>query len=114
FNKYGEDEFRKKESQIIKEISKSNSLIISCGGGVIEKDINYYYLKENSIIVNVKRDLENLEIEGRPLSKKYDLDFLYNKRKDLYDKFKDFEVYNTDLDICEKEIEEKFYENISN
>lgn len=114
FNIYGEGEFRKKESQIIKEISKSNSLIISCGGGVVEKDINYYYLKENSLIVNVKRDLEKLEIGGRPVSKKYDLDFLYEKRKDLYDKFKDFEVYNKNLNVCAKEIEEKFYENINN
>ncbi|EGC83188.1 shikimate kinase [Anaerococcus hydrogenalis] len=114
FKNYGEDKFRYKESQILKEFSKKTGQIISCGGGIVEKEENYYRLKENSIIVNVKRDLENLEIEGRPLSKKYDLEFLYNKRKDLYDKFKDFEVYNIDLDKCAKEIEEKFYENISN
>ena len=114
FKNYGEDKFRDKESQILKEFSKKTGQIISCGGGIVEKEENYYRLKENSIIVNVKRNLENLEIEGRPLSKKYDLDFLYNKRKDLYDKFKDLEVYNTDLDKCAKEIEEKFYENISN
>ena len=114
FKNYGEDKFRYKESQILKEFSKKTGQIISCGGGIVEKEENYYRLKENSIIVNAKRDLENLEIEGRPLSKKYDLEFLYNKRKDLYDKFKDFEVYNIDLDKCAREIEEKFYENISN
>lgn len=114
FNKYGEDEFRKKESEILKEISKKTSLVISCGGGVVERKENYYFLKENSLIVEVKRNLENLETEGRPISKKYNLFDLYKKRKKLYDSFKDFEVENNNLLECAKEIEVKFYENIDN
>ena len=114
FENYGEDEFRKKESQILKEFSKKTGLIISCGGGIVEKSENYYRLKENSIVVNIKRDLEKLEIYKRPLSKKYGIENLYKKRKELYEKFKDFEVENENLDFCAKKIEEKFYENISN
>lgn len=114
FKNYGEDEFRDKESQILKEFSKKTGLIISCGGGIVEKEENYYRLKENSLIVNVTRDLEKLEVDGRPLSKKYKIKDLYNKRKKLYDKFKDFEVENNNLKTCAKKIEEKFYENISN
>lgn len=114
FKKYGEDEFRDKEIQILKEFSKKTGLIISCGGGIVEKEENYYRLKENSLIVNVKRDLEKLEVDGRPLSKKYKITDLYNKRKNLYDEFKDFEVENNNLKTCAKKIEEKFYENISN
>ncbi|WP_236785705.1 shikimate kinase [Anaerococcus ihuae] len=113
FKNYGEEAFRKKESEILEEFSKKTGLIISCGGGIVEKEENYYRLKENSLIVNVKRDLEKLEIKGRPLSKKYKIIDLYNKRKNLYDKFKDFEVENNDLKTCAKKIEEKFYENIS-
>lgn len=113
FKNYGEEAFRKKESEILEEFSKKTGLIISCGGGIVEKNENYYRLKENSLIVNVKRDLEKLEINGRPLSKKYKIIDLYNKRKNLYDKFKDFEVENNDLKTCAKKIEEKFYENIS-
>lgn len=114
FKNYGEDDFRDKESQILKEFSKKTGLIISCGGGIVEKEENYYRLKENSMIVNVKRDLEKLEVDGRPLSKKYKIKDLYNRRKNLYDKFKDFEVENNNLETCAKKIEEKFYENISN
>ena len=113
FKNYGEEAFRKKESEILEEFSKKTGLIISCGGGIVEKKENYYRLKENSLIVNVKRDLEKLEIKGRPLSIKYKIIDLYNKRKNLYDKFKDFEVENNNLKLCAKEIEEKFYENIS-
>lgn len=113
FKNYGEEAFRKKESEILEEFSKKTGLIISCGGGIVEKKENYYRLKENSLIVNVKRDLEKLEIKGRPLSIKYKIIDLYNKRKKLYDKFKDFEVENNDLKTCAKKIEEKFYENIS-
>lgn len=113
FKNNGEEAFRKKESEILEEFSKKTGLIISCGGGIVEKEENYYRLKENSLIVNVKRDLEKLEVAGRPLSKKYKIIDLYNKRKKLYDKFKDFEVENDDLKTCAKKIEEKFYENIS-
>ena len=114
FKKYGEDEFRNKESQILKEFSKKTGLVISCGGGIVEKEENYYRLKENSLNVNVKRDLEKLALDGRPISKKYKIIDIYNRRKNLYDKFKDFEVENNNLETCAKEIEEKFYENISN
>ena len=114
FKNNGEEAFRKKESKILEEFSKKTGLVISCGGGIVEKEDNYYRLKENSLIVNINRDLEKLSIDGRPLSKKYKTLDIYNRRKNLYDKFKDFEVENNDLKTCAKKIEEKFYENISN
>lgn len=114
FKEYGEDCFREKESEILKEIGKKVGLVIACGGGVVKKDINYYYLKQNTFIVNVKRDLDKLAIDGRPLSKENKVYDLYRQRKDLYEKFQDASVDNFDLEDCSDEIIRIFYENISN
>lgn len=109
FNDYGEDEFRKRESQILKEFSKQRGLVIACGGGVIEREINYYYLKENSLVVNIDRDINLLEVANRPVSKKNNLRDLYKRRKKFYDKFKDLSVYNDDIDRASDEIVKIFY-----
>lgn len=114
FKKYGEDEFRKKESAIIREVCKNNGLIIGCGGGVVERFENYYPLKENSLIVEVKRDTKNLDIKKRPLSKKRGVEEIYKRRKDLYKTFRDCEIKNDSLDRAVDEIIRKFYEDISN
>ncbi|MDY3006386.1 shikimate kinase [Anaerococcus porci] len=113
FKRYGEDEFRIKESEILKEYGKKVGLVIACGGGVIKKGINYYYLKQNSFIVNIKRDLDKLAIEGRPLSLEKRIEDLYKERKDLYEKFEDVSVENIDINDCSDEIIRIFYENIS-
>lgn len=113
FKKYGEDDFRVKESEILSEFGKKVGLVIACGGGIVKKNINYYYLKQNSLIVNIKRDLDKLAIDGRPLSKKNKIEDLYNQRKDLYEKFEDVSVENNDIYKCSDEIIRKFNENIS-
>lgn len=114
FKKYGEDGFRKKESAIIREVCKNNGLIIGCGGGVVEKYQNYYPLKENSLIVEIKRDIESLDIENRPLSKKRGPREIYEMRKDMYEAFRDIEVKNYNIDKTVDQIIRKFYEDISN
>lgn len=69
FSKYGEAEFRKVETQVIKEISPENSLIIATGGGAILNYDNIRCLKQNGKIYFLDRGLDKLmPTSDRPLS----------------------------------------------
>lgn len=104
FKQGGEDEFRKIETEAIKEVSSRLPCIISTGGGAIKKQENMKILGENSIIVFINRPIENItadiDISFRPLlaegpSKLYSL---YKERYPLYKKYADYEIIN-DRDV---------------
>ena len=68
FAAYGEDSFRKVESEVVQEISTQNNLVISTGGGVIKNPENIRWLKGNGTVIWIQRDPELLESgNGRPL-----------------------------------------------
>lgn len=90
----GEEAFRDLETQVVLEISKSNSKVISIGGGAPLREQNRNALKQNGVIVYVKRDLSLLVSDDRPLSQKEGVKALYKKRKDIYEVFADFTVLN--------------------
>lgn len=94
FEKYGEDKFRELETEAIAELSKMSGCIIATGGGAVKRKENYPLLHQNSRIVWLKRDLELLPSEGRPVSQKNDLKKLFEKRKELYASFADYSVDN--------------------
>lgn len=96
----GEENFRVLETESIKEIKDFRSTIISTGGGVITKDINMKYLKENSIIFFIDRPLELLyPSNDRPLSSdNSSLKKKYDERIELYRKYADYIIKN-DKDI---------------
>lgn len=60
FEKYGEEAFRKVESQFIKEVSKRSGIIISTGGGAVLKSKNTDCLKQNGIIYFLDRPISQL------------------------------------------------------
>lgn len=116
-NKENENEFRNIETEVINEVSKLNNIIISCGGGVIKKQENIDYLRRNSLIIFIDRNLELLQTtSSRPLSSnKSDLEKLYNERYNLYINSSDYTVKNNDeLEKTISKILEVYYENISN
>ena len=51
FEKYGEEYFRKIETECLIEILKNDGVIVSCGGGVVVKDENVEYMKDKGTIV---------------------------------------------------------------
>lgn len=115
-NKDNENIFRDIESKVIDNISKQNNLIISTGGGVIKRKENIDYLRRNSIIIFIDRDLELLQTtSSRPLSNnKTDLQKLYNERYDIYVSSCDYIVKNNDeLKSTIDEILGVYDENIS-
>lgn len=101
-NKDNEVEFRNIETEVIKEVSKKNNLIISTGGGVIKKKENIDALRKNSIIIFIDRPLNLLQAtDDRPLSNnKLDLQKLYLERYELYEKYSDIKVENDKCLTC--------------
>ena len=96
FDKYGEKEFRKLETEVIEEIYKETPMVISTGGGVIKNSENMKMLKQNGRIVFINCPLDKLRPSNdRPLSSNIDdLTNLYETRLPLYRKYKDIEVMN--------------------
>lgn len=69
FEESGEKGFRDIESEIASEFGKQRGLIIATGGGAVLRKENVYALRQNGHIIHVKRPLEALATDGRPLSK---------------------------------------------
>ena len=85
---------RKIEAEIIKKVTSSVGQVISIGGGGILKEENRINLKRNGIIIYVKRNLELLNSENRPLSAKKGIQNLYNERKEIYESLADYIIDN--------------------
>lgn len=93
FEKYGETEFRRRETQAVKSAAKEHGRIIATGGGAILKEENRIALRENSTVIFLKSDIERLATNGRPLSKDLDtLKEMYAKRLPLYLETSDISV----------------------
>lgn len=58
--KYGWDFFRKKESEIVKEVADEQDLVISTGGGVVTRPENITALKKNGMLIYLNASLETL------------------------------------------------------
>ena len=72
FEYYGEAHFRKLETEVTKELSQMDNLIISTGGGLVLKSENNALLKANGKIVFLRASFETLSkrliVDGtRPL-----------------------------------------------
>ncbi len=89
---HGEDAFRDLESKIVKDVSNLKMHIISCGGGVICRNDNFYALRQNSEVIYIKRPVQELICDERPISEKFGIENLYEQRKDLYTKFATIEL----------------------
>ena len=111
FEEKGEEYFRDLESKVLEDISKENGLVIASGGGTPLRKENRDYILQNSIVIYLKRGLENLETSGRPLSKNLeDLKKLYSERKGIYEdlaqiKIDVIEDKKENLNLILKEVE---------
>lgn len=93
FDQFGEDYFRKIETECLKEILENKGVIVSCGGGVVVKDENVAYMKDKGIIVLLTAKPETVynrvkDCKDRPiLNNNMNVEFiesLMEKRKDRY------------------------------
>lgn len=90
----GENAFREYEAKVLSELGKQSQLIIATGGGCVTRQRNYPFLHQNGNIFWLKRDLDLLPTEGRPLSQTTRLNEMYEIRKSMYESFADYTVDN--------------------
>ena len=95
FENESEPGFRRRETATLSELGKKSGAVISTGGGCVTRADNYPVLHQNGTIIWLRRDLNKLAREGRPLSLGADLGAMYAVREPLYARFADFTVDNT-------------------
>lgn len=91
----GEPTFRDLESKILHTYASRSGLVIACGGGAVTRPENYAALHQNGIIVLIDRPLDELAIDGRPLSQILGVEKLAQERKPLYLGWADLIVHCT-------------------
>ncbi len=93
FERYGEEAFRRLESEQTQKLGKENRLVIATGGGIVKDPGNYARLKQNGLIFLLERDPALLSIKGRPLSKnREEVLALHKERIGLYESFADLRI----------------------
>lgn len=114
--KYGWDNFREKETEVIEDISETTNVIISTGGGAILRKKNIAILERNGTFVFLKASLEELfKRIGNDKKRvaltnektvKEEIETIWEERKTLYETTADITI-ETDkktLDEIVKEI----------
>ncbi len=94
----GEESFRKVETAVAKAEGAHTGCVIATGGGVVTREENLDLLRQNGRIVYIKRSLEDLSSDGRPISAANRIEDLFRQRKAAYESWSDFEAENTGIE----------------
>ena len=109
FRDEGEEYFRDLECAVAQEMGRMTGMVISTGGGVVNREENYYSLAENGKFVFLDSDPKDLPTIGRPVSQAVGVERLYEMRLPMYRSWADQEVqidgFSAD-EIVEKILEE--------
>lgn len=99
----GEEEFRKRETEIAKLLGALDGAVVACGGGVVLREENMTALKSNGIIVRLTASPEIIyervsRNDRRPLLKEGGIEKVKSimaEREPLYRKYADFSIDNS-------------------
>ena len=91
----GEDAFRRIETETLSRLGKESGLVIATGGGAVTRPENRDLLRQNGVLLHIRRPLDQLATKDRPLSR--NLEELARTRMPLYRAWADREIDNTDL-----------------
>ena len=94
FTEEGEHGFRLRETDVLAELGRGSGAVIATGGGCVTRDENYFHLHQNSVIFWIRRALDSLPTDGRPLSEIHTAEELYDARRDKYAAFADYIIEN--------------------
>ena len=94
--KFGEAEFRRRETEAVNKAGMMTNAVIATGGGVVTRPENTDPLRQNSRIYFLDRDIGELATYDRPLSATHGVRALYEKRLPLYKAIADFTVRVTE------------------
>lgn len=92
FDKYGESQFRNMESEVLKQVVSSGSLIVATGGGILTREKNAAIIANSGYCVLIDRSLERIISQyekeskhNRPLIQcTEDIEILYFERFKQY------------------------------
>lgn len=106
-----EETFRELEEVVLEDLGKKSGLVIATGGGCVTRPGNRARLRQNGVVVFLRREVGLLPTRGRPLSRDIPPEALYRQRLPLYTQFADTTVENSGtLGDCARAIEEAFHE----
>jgi len=112
FAQHGEKYFRDLESEVVADICKRSRAVIATGGGAVMRPENVRAMRQNGKLVMLKRPLEALPTDGRPLSSSQQaLIDMWEVRRPVYLAAADKVIENTGtLKDAINKAEEGFYE----
>lgn len=85
FSEYGEAYFRQLESETVERVCLKQGAVISTGGGAILNEKNVFFMRCNGDVFLIERNVDELEISGRPLTKdRLGARTLFESRKPKY------------------------------
>lgn len=100
FEEEGEEGFRRRETAVLRSLSKKRNRIVSTGGGIVVKEENIALMRKSGTVIWLKRDLnlviQNPRMRQRPLLAK-DVNAIFrlmDEREPAYKKACHFVVYN--------------------
>ncbi len=68
FAREGEEAFRALEHRALAQIAKASGQVIATGGGIVTRRENWAPMRENSTVIFLRRPLDQLPLDGRPVS----------------------------------------------
>ena len=105
FAEQGEAAFREMETEILAELGKKTGCVIATGGGCVTRPENRPLLRQNGRLIWLRRSVEDLPTEGRPLSQATPPAELYRMREPLYRAWAELSIDNTgDLEAAVRAI----------
>ena len=106
FEQDGESAFREVETSVLKRLKLEKSLLVSCGGGIVERPCNCDLMHEMGVIVFLDGDLDDSLRQIQHPEKRPDFDprsvrELYERRRPLFTHSADYVI-----DIRNKDFEQ--------
>lgn len=97
FEQDGEEAFRDAETEVLERLRAQKSLLVSCGGGIVERSRNCAIMHEMGVIVYLDGDLSDSlrqiqHPEKRPDLGQEDVNELYWRRRPLFRNAADYVV----------------------
>lgn len=105
----GEEQFRRAETEVLQTLKSKKSLLVSCGGGIVERNINLTLMHEMGVIVFLDGDLSDSLRQIQRTDRRPDLGTTANA-KCLYKKLRPRYEYAADITI---DIREKTFEQVA-
>lgn len=95
FRVEGEETFRELEAQVLADVCAQSGQVIATGGGAVLRVENRAAMRRTGRVYFLRRGLEELPTDGRPLSQKGSLEEMYRVRKPQYSAAADAVIDNS-------------------